>query len=103
MDYDELDTGKRREGAFSACQSWLSKIGITLGAGASGWILQLTGFDSALKGAQSDVTIFWIRFTLSAIPVIFLAFALWAIIKFPLTREKMAEIRVQLEKMRGKV
>jgi GPH family glycoside/pentoside/hexuronide:cation symporter len=103
MDYDELETGKRREGAFSACQSWLSKVGITIGAFASGWILQLTGFDSALKGNQSPEAIFWIRFTLSAIPVLFLAFAVWAIIKFPLTREKMAEIRTALEKMRGKV
>lgn len=103
MDYDELQTGKRREGAFSACQSWLSKIGITLGAGASGWILQLTGFHAELKGLQSPEAILWIRLMLSAIPVIFLAFALWAIIKFPLTREKMAEIRTNLETMRGKV
>jgi GPH family glycoside/pentoside/hexuronide:cation symporter len=103
MDYDELHTGKRREGAFSACQSWLSKVGITLGAFASGWILQFTGFDADLKGNQTPEAIFWIRFSLSAIPVIFLSFALWAIIKFPLTRDKMADIRAQLETMRGKV
>lgn len=103
MDYDEMETGKRREGSFSACQSWLSKVGMTGGAFASGWILQFTGFNAKLGGNQSPESIFWIRFMLSAIPVIFLCFALWAIIKFPLTREKMAELRVNLEKMRGKV
>ena len=103
MDYDEMETGKRREGSFSACQSWLSKVGMTMGAFASGWILQFTGFDAKLGGAQNPEAIFWIRFTLSAIPVIFLCVAVWAIIKFPLTREKVAELRVNLEKIRGKV
>ncbi|HNX05753.1 MAG TPA: MFS transporter, partial [Opitutales bacterium] len=102
MDYDELQTGKRREGSFSACQSWISKVGMALGAGASGWILAATGFDADQK-IQSAESIFWIRFMLSSIPVLFLCVALWGIIKFPLTREKMGEIRTELEKVRGKV
>jgi glycoside/pentoside/hexuronide:cation symporter, GPH family len=103
MDYDELETGKRREGAFSACQSWLSKVGMTLGSVASGWILQLTGFHAELKALQAPHAIFWMRFMLSAIPVIFLIAAVWAIFKFPLTRDKMADIRAKLEEKRGKV
>ena len=27
MDYDELESGKRREGAFAACGSWIMKFG----------------------------------------------------------------------------
>jgi glycoside/pentoside/hexuronide:cation symporter, GPH family len=102
IDYDELQTGKRREGAFSACQSWIMKVGIALGAGASGWLLASTGFD-AQKEAQTPEAIFWIRFMLSAVPVIFLVGGLFALAKFPLTKEKMAEIRVQLEAKRGTV
>ncbi|WP_310273372.1 MFS transporter, partial [Roseateles saccharophilus] len=48
VDYDEMQTSQRREGSFSACQSWISKVGIALGTGASGWILQFTGFDAKL-------------------------------------------------------
>ncbi len=102
VDYDELHSGRRREGAFSACQSWIMKVGIALGAGASGWLLAATGFD-AQERTQSAETIFWIRFMLSAVPVVFLLFACAALLKFPLTKSKMAEIRVQLEAMRGEV
>ncbi|OIR09328.1 putative symporter YjmB [mine drainage metagenome] len=102
IDYDELDTGKRREGSFSSCQSWISKVGMAAGAGASGWILQFTGFDSKLA-AQAPQTILMIRVMLSAIPVIGLLFALWAIIRFPLTHDKMDEIRLELEARRGTV
>ena len=52
MDYDELNTGKRREGAFSACGSWMNKAGNALGYFLSGQVLGLTGF-SADKVTQS--------------------------------------------------
>ncbi|RZJ04571.1 MAG: MFS transporter, partial [Rubrivivax sp.] len=103
VDYDELETGQRREGSFSACQSWISKVGIALGVGASGWILQFTGFDAAKEGAQAPEAIFWIRILLSGIPVIGLVLALVAILRFPLTEQRMLEIRTQLEAKRGRV
>ena len=102
VDHDELQTGQRREGSFSACQSWISKVGIALGAGASGWILQFTGFDSHLDLQSPDV-IFMIRILLSGIPVIGLAIALVAMLRFPLTEERMHEIRAALEARRGQV
>ena len=102
VDHDELDSGQRREGSFSACQSWISKVGIAIGVGASGWILQFTGFDAALP-AQSEHTLFMMRFMLSAIPVLGLVAALIAILGFPLTETRMQEIRSALEARRGKV
>jgi GPH family glycoside/pentoside/hexuronide:cation symporter len=102
VDYDESQTGQRREGSFSACQSWISKVGIALGVGASGWILQFTGFD-AKQAVQDPQAIFWIRILLSGIPVIGLVLALIAILRFPLTEARMLEIRGQLEATRGQV
>jgi GPH family glycoside/pentoside/hexuronide:cation symporter len=102
IDHDELQTGQRREGSFSACQSWISKVGIALGVGASGWILQFTGFDSKLP-VQSEHAIFMIRILLSGIPVIGLVVALIAILRFPLTEARMREIRASLEARRGQV
>lgn len=102
IDYDELETGKRREGSFSSCQSWISKVGMALGGGASGFILAATDFDSVLK-VQSEFTILMIRLMLSGIPVIGLLIALYAAFRFPLTRSKLAEIRVALEARRGTV
>ncbi len=102
IDYDELQTGQRREGSFAACQSWISKVGIALGVGASGWILQFTGFDSKLP-VQSEHAIFMIRILLSGIPVLGLLLALISVSRFELTERGMAEIRSRLEAQRGAV
>lgn len=103
IDYDELETGKRREGAFWSCTSWMMRAGQALGNGASGWILSATGFNATLGGEQTPHALFMMRFFLLAIPVVGLVLAMIALSRFPLTQEKMAEIRQQLEARRGKV
>jgi GPH family glycoside/pentoside/hexuronide:cation symporter len=103
IDYDEVETGKRREGAFSACGSWIMKVGMALGAWAAGELLNATGFDQALGGNQTPQAIFWIRFLLAAIPVAGLLVAMAALMRYGLTEEKLAEIRMKLEARRGKV
>lgn len=79
------------------------KVGLALGAGASDWVLAATGFDADLGGDQPEGAIFWIRFLLSARPVVFLSGALFALIKFPLSLERMATLREELEQMRGEL
>ena len=102
VDYDELQTGQRREGSFSACQSWISKFGIALGVGASGWILQFTGFD-AKQAVQDPQAIFMMRILLSGVPVIGLVLALISLARFELTERRMLQIRGELEATRGHV
>jgi GPH family glycoside/pentoside/hexuronide:cation symporter len=102
MDDDELETGQRREGSFSACQSWISKAGMAVGNGASGWILQFTGFDSQLP-IQNENVILVIRLLLTGIPVIGLVIALLVVLRMRLDEKRMGEIRVQLESRRGAV
>jgi GPH family glycoside/pentoside/hexuronide:cation symporter len=103
IDYDEIETGNRREGAFAACASWIMKLGVAMGSWASGEILEQVGFKQALGGDQSHHTIFMIRILLASIPVIGLIVALIFLIRFPLTQKKMGEIRQILEARRGKV
>ncbi len=103
IDYDELEQGARREGAFSACGTYIMKIGMMLGTFITGVALELTGFDAALGGDQSESSIFWIRFLLAAVPIAGLLISLIGIIRFPLTAEKMKEIRAELEQRRGTV
>jgi glycoside/pentoside/hexuronide:cation symporter, GPH family len=102
MDYDELNTGKRREGAFSACGSWMNKAGNALGYFLSGQVLALTGF-SADKVVQSPDSIFWIRAMLAGIPIAGVCLAALFLWRYPLTQQKMAEVRAELEARRGKV
>ena len=102
IDYDELNMGIRREGSFTACGSYILKLGSSLGYFVSGLILGWAGFNSAL-GAQSPVTIFWIRAMLASIPVIGLLAVILIISKLDLTKERCGEIRTQLEARRGNV
>jgi hypothetical protein len=73
-----------------------------VGAAVSFFILDWVGFDSNVA-LQTPHTIFMIRFLLAAIPIVGLVLAIVALMRFPLTQEKMAEIRGQLEARRGKV
>jgi GPH family glycoside/pentoside/hexuronide:cation symporter len=103
MDYDELESGKRREGAFTACKSFIMKMGMALGSLASGQILANTGFDAKLGASQSEHALFMIRFLLAAVPVAGILVALLAIGKLSLSAEAMADIRRRLEARRGAV
>lgn len=102
IDHDELRTGQRREGSFSACQSWITKVGIAIGTGASGWILQFTGFDSKLP-VQGENVIFVMRLLMSGLPVLGLVIALFFITRLRLDEKSMGDIRTQLEGRRGTV
>jgi GPH family glycoside/pentoside/hexuronide:cation symporter len=103
MDFDELETGKRREGSFAACMSWIMKFGMALGVLASGEILARTGFDAKLGAAQSGHALFMIRVLLAVIPIAGYGVSLLAVSRLGLTPASMAEIRRQLEARRGTV
>lgn len=102
VDHDELDTGQRREGSFAACQSWITRAGIAVGTGASGWILQFTGFDSQVS-VQSENVILVMRVLMSGVPVAGLLIALYFIVRMHLDEKTMGEIRIRLEGRRGAV
>ncbi|HEY4299525.1 MAG TPA: MFS transporter [Candidatus Didemnitutus sp.] len=103
IDADEIETGQRREGSFAACGSWVLKFGMAIGNWASGEILGAIGFDAKLGGNQTGHVIFMIRFLLAAIPITGLIISLLLLSRFPLSFEKMNQIRTQLEARRGKV
>ncbi len=102
IDYDELHTGKRREGSFTACGSYILKLGNSGGYFISGLILNWSGFDSSIT-TQSPETIFWIRAMLASIPIIGLSFVIFFILKMSLTKQKCLDIRKALEERRGTV
>jgi GPH family glycoside/pentoside/hexuronide:cation symporter len=102
IDYDELHTRKRREGSFTACASYILKLGNSGGYFVSGLILGWAGFNSSIK-IQSPETIFWIRAMLASIPVIGLSIAIMFILRLSLTKQKCETIRRALEERRGAV
>ena len=103
VDYDELKTGERREGSFASIFSWILKFSFCVGFLISGPLIELTGFDAGLEGAQPEAVYHNMRIGYIVIPVVSLIAALALLKLFPINREKAAEIREQLEARRGQV
>jgi GPH family glycoside/pentoside/hexuronide:cation symporter len=102
IDDDELNTHERREGSFTACASYILKLGNSLGYYFSGLILTWVGFTWKLK-VQAPETILGIRASLASLPIAGLVVAIIFVMRVPLTKQKVEEIRRKLEERRGQV
>ena len=97
VDLDELKTGQRREGMFSAIYSWTFKLGVALALILSGFVLDWSGFDADLGAAQESGAILTMRILFTAVPAaaICIGFVLMRI--YPLTEKRSYEIRQKIE------
>ena len=103
VDYDELQTGERREGTFASVFSWVLKLGMSLAFFLPGPVLDLTGFDASLGGDQAEGVFTTLRIVYIAVPGITAALALYLVTRFTITPETAKNIRAKLEEIRGKV
>lgn len=101
-DLDELETGERREGMFGSIYWWMVKLGMALAFGLSGYLLEATGFEVELGGAQSSDTFLMMRIVDVFIPAVASLIAILAVASFKITEERSYEIRAELEKRHKK-
>ena len=101
VDFDELKTGTRREGMFSAVHFWVLKVALALGLFATGILVESTGFKVDFGIDQPEGTLERIILLLGIVPTIGAAVAIYFISKYRLTEAKMYEIREELEARRG--
>ncbi len=101
-DYDEIQTGERREGMFGAIYWWMIKLGQAAASLISGVLLNMTGFDIALGGQQTESALFYMRLFDIGIPIVASLIAIYIILTFDISEDKAYEIRKELEKRRGK-
>ncbi len=102
IDYDELQTGKRREGAFSASSSWILKVGNALGYFTFALILNWAQFDPSVN-VQSRETLLAIRGALVVIPLIGLGISFVVLSRFSVSKRDFVDIRARLEERRGTI
>lgn len=98
-DYDELRTGARREGMYTAVSGFLIKLAIALVSIVAGLILVWIGVD----GSNPVITVekmFTVRVLYMIIPAIAMVGTIILIWKYPLTKQKVYEIQQQLEERR---
>lgn len=100
VDVDELNTGLRREGVYYGFFVFLQKLGISLGLAFSNLILQLVNYIPATPGeplpVQNDTVLLAFRLFISFVPIVILLLSLPIAYKYPITRQRHAEIRAEL-------
>ena len=101
-DYDELKTGRRREGMFSAVFGFLNKLAIALVSTLSSWVLVRLGFEGENLNPKIE-QLFTLRWFYIVVPVTAMVGAIMCMWRYPLTRERVREIQDQLRKIRGEV
>lgn len=99
-DEDELKTGHRREGLYSAVFAFVYKFAIGIVALGSGVLLAWVGV-AGQETALSAETLWKVRVAYLAIPVVFLGLAIWSMRHYPLTRERVAAIQAELGRLRA--
>lgn len=99
-DYDELHTARRREGSINSFFSWFIKASMTCAMGVGGLVLELSGFTAKVTHQPPEVLqrMFWMFLLL---PVGISAVAVVIACYYPLSRQRMNEIRLKLESRRG--
>jgi GPH family glycoside/pentoside/hexuronide:cation symporter len=101
VDEDELVSYQRREGMFGSIYWWVVKVGMAAALAAGGFLLNATGFDVALAGAQTPRTLLLLRVFDVFIPMLTSALAIWLVASYPITEERAHACRKQLEQRRG--
>jgi GPH family glycoside/pentoside/hexuronide:cation symporter len=87
---------------FGSIFWWTVKLGLAGALAGGGYLLNATGFDVALEGAQTARSIILMRIFDAGIPMLSSVLAIWAVALYPITEEKAHEVRAILEARRGK-
>ena len=105
IELDELETGQRREGVFYGFFVFLQKMGLALGLFVSGWVLELSGYINATPGLpdpiQPDSALLAMRVLIGPVSAAILLLSFLAVRAYPITRQRHAEIRAELEKKKA--
>ncbi len=102
VDTDELKTHQRREGMYGSIFWFMVKLGMAAALAGGGYLLNATGFEVALGGAQHARSIILMRICDAGIPIVTSAIAIWAVAAFPITEASAFTVRQELERRRGR-
>ncbi|MCX6031241.1 MAG: MFS transporter [Chloroflexi bacterium] len=99
IEADELATGQRREATDYGFLVFLQKGGAALALAFMQEVLHLTGY---VPGAAQPDSVLWaIRLMMGPLPALLLVASMILTWRYPLTRERHAELRAQLAEKRS--
>jgi GPH family glycoside/pentoside/hexuronide:cation symporter len=94
IDFDELGSGLRREGAYFGVWALVMKFAGALASGAVGVALEVLG--CLPNETQSASTILGLKVLHGPVPAAMMLLGFVVFLRFPLTRERHAEVQTQL-------
>ena len=105
VDYDELQTGQRREGVYYGLFVFMQNVGLTGVLAVSAWILELAGYvNPDVAGAfvaQPETVQTALRLMVSLFPALLIALSLPLAIAYPITRQRFEAMRAELKSRQG--
>lgn len=96
IDLDTLQSGENRAAFFFSSWSFVQKLVASLGTAVAMYGLALVGFNSG--GENGEDELFGLRLLFSTLPSIFYLSAAALMWKYPITAERHAEIRAELDR-----
>lgn len=99
FDEDELESGKRREGAFFGVWTLAMKLAAALGIALAGVLLPYLGY---VPGAaqQTPAAIWAMKLAWGPLPAVFFAMTILVVRRFPLDQTRVHAIQAELAKRR---
>jgi len=99
IDYDHLQSGENRAGVFFSTWSFTYKLAASFGTwfalAGLGWF----SFNPSPEMVNTPEQLFGLRFFFALAPSLFYLGACIVIWKYPITREKHAEVRAELDRI----
>jgi GPH family glycoside/pentoside/hexuronide:cation symporter len=96
IEWDEWQTGERHEGMFYSLTTLIHKIALSLAVLVIPLVLEFTGYQPNV--AQQSPGVLWgLRILIGPVPAILLCAGILLAIRYPLTRERYAQILRDLE------
>ena len=100
-DYSELKDGTASTGLIFSSASMAQKFGGAFGGAAVMWMLAAFGYDTTAGVVQTETAITGLRILMSWIPAAVAALAMLVVWFYPLTKQKMAGVQVELASRRS--
>lgn len=98
IDEDELRTGARREGMYFGINGLLVRLAISFQAVIMGFVFNASGYDANLPVASQPAgTITGIKVLLVIIPIISVLIAVLIFSRYPLSGEKLREVKEKIK------
>ena len=100
VEYGELQTGIRTEGATYAAFSFTRKVGQAVGAAIASYALAFIGYDGA-REVQPQSVLDGMTTAVAVLPATFFLIALLIMSRYPLTESRFAEIMTEIQAKRA--